>query len=155
MKLKELNLDNLKFIKKQINENSSIINVFNKDEILFFQTPKMYLKEIVNGKYLIFELINTNSTKEFINDFLNLEKKYAKTINYTITSLINDNTIKIKIPHNKPKIYNNEGILLTIDNLKNNKNKKMSCILNSKYIWIYESTATLNITVEEIMVHEK
>jgi hypothetical protein len=153
MKLKELNLDNLKFIKKQINENSSIINIFNKDEILFFQTPKMYLKEIVNSKYLIFELINTNSTKEFINDFLDLEKKYSKSINYTITSLINDNTLKIKIPHNKIKIYNNQGILLTIDNLKNNK-KKMSCILNSKYIWIYESTATLNLTVEEIMIHE-
>ena len=160
MKIKDLNVENILFSKKNLLNGSTIINLSFLDysEKICFQTPKVYISEIINNKYLIFKLLNTHSTEVFINKIKEIENYLSNKLNIKINSLINEsewNFLKVKIPfkNGSPciKIINDNN-LVNFYKLSNFINNKLILLLDYKYIFIdINNKGTLNLLVNKII----
>ena len=66
-KLMEINFNDFHFTNKDLS-HGTVINVTYKNDVLEFQTPKLYISDIIkenNNEYLILKLLPNEACKKF------------------------------------------------------------------------------------------
>ena len=140
MKLKEINLDQIEYSPKKLLD-SEIINITYLNSELIFQTPKVIINKI--NKEYIFVYVS----ESFKEKILSLESHYSKK--YRIKSLLQGNSLKIKVGSTPKVIKNNDYYYYY--NLK--VNDPINLLLHNKCIWNNNGEYYYNLTVKEILVH--
>ena len=170
-KLKEVNLDFKEFsFSKFDSNNGSIINFKYKNDLLEFQTPKVFIEDLVkeNGKeFIILKIIGNEACKIFCSKINQIEtffnesfKNHKSWFNdnldegHVIRSIFNEDLFKVKIPFK----YSNPLIKVYKDDSPYNyyhlsKGMEIICLLNLDKIWINNyNECSYNLNVKEIMV---
>ncbi len=157
-KIKELDINNLKYNKSEIND-CTLVNFTYLGSELEFQTPKVLLEKIIqeNGKeYLILKVLPTEACQTFFKGLKNLEECFTTLLKINkIRSVIRDNTFLVKIPfkYSKPtiKLYSKNGSLFNYYHLK--EGMEIICLLSSSKLWInFDNIVSYNLSVKEILI---
>ena len=162
MKVKDIELNNIKLIKAPFNENlikspfnENLINISYNNKILEFQTPKVIIDDILteNDKnYLILKIYPTQASKIFYNFLNEFEKHISSIYSKEINCIFKQDTFKIKIPFKfaKPviKIYKDDSLFNYYHLCKG---MEIICLVNLSKLWITENIY-YNLSVNEILI---
>jgi hypothetical protein len=153
MKLKELDLKRLQFIKSEL-KNGTIVNVSYKEEYgsdpFLFQIPKGVI-EFVNTEYLILNVSN----KKFESLIKSIEQFFEQRFGKPVESIL-DKHLKLKLKFSKSlkpefKVINNDN-LYNFYNLS--QGDTVICVVSLEKVWISE-VINYNLKVKEINLKNK
>jgi hypothetical protein len=153
-KLKDINFQELKLIKKDIN-SCKITNVSYHNEALEFQTPKVILESIITENdrdFFLLKVIAPEACKNFFKKINELEEHIKTKLKGSIKSIIKNDAFILKIPvKSKPKIYDSNNNLFNYYHLV--KGNVLICLVSFDKIWTNEfNENTYNLNVKEIML---
>ncbi len=151
-KITDIQFNKIKYSGKEL-PNGTIYNVTYDNNVIEFQTPKMYIHEIIkdsNCEYLILHLQPNEACRKF---FLKI-KELEKSIPGNPDSLFNDESlfkIKVKYQFSKPivNVYSN-GSLFNYYHLS--KGMEIICLLEFHKVWNSQSNSYYNLTAKEILL---
>jgi hypothetical protein len=155
-KLKELDINpNYFTFDKTPVDNCTLMNIKYKNEVLEFQTPKIFIDSLLkenNKEYISLQIIGTKACKIFCSKIYEIEDMLRKK--FEIKSIMNDDHCVVKIPfqYSKPlvKVYKNNE-LFNYYHLK--KGMEIICLLSLQKLWINTNNeCQYNLQVKEIVV---
>ena len=154
-KIKEIDCKDISFSTVELS-NGTLRNIKYKNEMLEFQTPRMTIDSLCkenDKEYLILKIIGTQACKTFCLKLLEIEKYFSEMVKSKITSVFNEDHIRVKIPfkYSRPlvKVYKNESLFNYYHICKD---MEIISLVTIDKIWIHEDNAVYNLNVKEIMV---
>ena len=159
-KLKDIEFDNFKFDKVNLNDNK-IININYNENSLEFQTPKIIIENLIkenDHEYISCRIIGNKASETFCSKMLLMESFFNEKLNkyncLDIKSIFNEDCFIVKIPfkYSRPQInVYKDNKLFNYYHLT--KGMTIICLVNISKIWInYKNESNYNINVKEIMV---
>jgi hypothetical protein len=160
-KLTDISFDNLQYSPKDL-LTGTLINVKYSGETLEFQTPKVFIQDIIReaGKeYLLLQIKSNQACKKFFEKILELENNFVCKFNATlIKSTVEDDHFIVKVPfvYSKPDItvFSDNGNLFNYYHLS--KGMEIICLLFCDKLWMNKDNSfQYYLQVKEIMLLKK
>ena len=165
-KLKEIDFTYFSFNKVETG-NGTIINFKYKNDSLEFQTPKMYIEDLIkenDKEFIILKIMGTEACKifcskinefeTFFNDSLRKHKNWFNGEINSIKTVFNEDLFTVKIPfkYSRPlvKVYKDDSLF---NYYHLSKGMEIICLLNINKLWVSNyNEPSYNLNVKEIMV---
>ena len=158
-KLTDISFDNFEYIPKDLN-TGTLINLKYSGETLEFQTPKVFIQDIIKeaGKeYLLLKIKSNQACKKFFEKILELENQFTSKFSGVVKSVLEDDHFMVKVPfvHSKPNItvYSHDGTLFNYYHLS--KGMEIICLVYYDKLWINKDYIYYHLQVKEIMLLKK